>query len=203
MKTNISIIDFIKETPLGEPFAIQNLLEHGSYANVRQVLSRLTRKGEITRVSRGIYVRPQKSKFLGTVLPQAEKIIENISEKTGESIVPSGAEAANILELSTQVPMQKVFLTTGYTRSVQIGSNRILLQHVSPRKIFTENAQVGLAISALWYLGKRNVTMKTVTLLKKKLSAYEWMILCDQAVFMPRWMSEIFYRYAREQQHGY
>src|SRR5436190_14500424 len=106
----------INRMPRGKPFSINALGQEASYANVRQVLSRLVKTGEIMRATRGIYVRPKEVPYLGKVLPGSEEIIKIITRQTGEIIAVHGAEAAHRLNLSTQVPMQSIYYTTGNTR---------------------------------------------------------------------------------------
>ena len=50
----------INQLPKGESFGVSSLVGVGSYENVRQVLSRLVRVGKLKRVTRGVYVRPEK-----------------------------------------------------------------------------------------------------------------------------------------------
>lgn len=103
----------INRIPKGKPFAIKSIGKEVSYENVRQVLSRLVKAGEIMRVTRGIYVRPKEVPYLGKVLPGSEEIVKVISKQTGEIITPHGAEAVRMLQLSTQVPMRPIFYTSG------------------------------------------------------------------------------------------
>jgi hypothetical protein len=64
-----------------------------------------------------MYVAPQESEF-GTYPPSAEKVVSSYGKITGERIVPSGARAANNLGLTTQVPVEELFLTSGKARTL-------------------------------------------------------------------------------------
>lgn len=203
MKSIEAITRAIKHIPKGKPFTVTELLSHGSYENIRQVLSRLAKNGEITRVARGIYVRPIAAPFVGTILPETEEVIATLSKNTGEAIAVSGAEAANRLALSTQVPIKKVFLTTGTTRHIKVGSQEVLLKHVSPSKIIAPGSKVGLAITALWYLGKSNVNETILRKLQQQLTPRELTAFYKEIHHMPRWMAAVVYRYRQEIKHGH
>ena len=73
--------------------------------------------------------------YLGKVLPGSEEIIKAISERTGEIIVMHGAEAVRRLNLSTQVPMQPIYYTTGISRRMRVGNIEITFKHISPSKL--------------------------------------------------------------------
>src|SRR5918994_1950044 len=98
------ILEEASRLPEGAPLAAKALLRLGSRPAVDQALSRLARRGQLLRAGRGIYVRPVESRF-GVRAPSVEKVIEAVAAQRGETIVPSGAAAANTLGLTTQVPV--------------------------------------------------------------------------------------------------
>ncbi len=59
--------------------------------------------------------------------PSVEQAVEALASQRGESIVPSGAAAANTLGLTTQVPVRSVYLTSGRTRTMNLGKHVIEL----------------------------------------------------------------------------
>lgn len=186
----------------GKPFTVVMLRELASYANVRQTLSRLAKTGEITRISRGIFVRPKKIPYLGKVLPESRSIVDVIAKKSGETIATHGAEAARILQLSTQVPMKSIYYTTGSTRRIKIENHEIVLTHISAKKIVMPGTMVGLAISALWYLGKNHVNNSIIEKIKKKMTQKQFSELLNQTIKMPAWMADFFYQYKQEKTYA-
>jgi hypothetical protein len=186
----------------GKPFAMRSIEGKTSYANVRQVLSRLVKAGEIMRATRGIYVRPKEVPYLGKVLPGSEEVIKTITQQTGEVIAVSGAEAAHRLNLSTQVPMQSIFYTTGNTRCVKVGKLEIMLKHISPSKLVKPGTTMCLVISALWYLGKTEVNSEIIKKIKQRLKPEEFSELFKHTERMPAWMAESFNQYQRENKNG-
>lgn len=195
MNTTFQILQYVKRTPKGKLFVTDSLLKFGARTAVDKALSRLAKNGEIVRLTQGVYVRPEQNRFVGQVLPEPFKIAEAIAKKTNEVIQVSGAEAARQFGLSTQVPAQSLFLTTGQTRRFNLGNQEVTLKHVAKRKIPLSGSKIGLAIVAMWYLGKQQVNTKTIEVIQKKLSPQEFTKLASSSKYMPAWMSSIVLQY--------
>lgn len=191
----------INKIPKGKPFPISALGHKASYANTRQVLSRLVKAGKIMRATRGIYVRPKEVPYLGKVLPPSEEIVKAISKKTGEIITLHGAEAVRILHLSTQVPMRPIYNTNGTSRKIKVGNQTITLKHISPRKQVKPGSIIGLVIAALWYIGKSNMTKNTIKTLKERLNKQQFSEILKYTIHMPVWMADAFKEYKSEVKH--
>lgn len=189
------ILKNINHTPLGEPFLSSKFLAHGSRANLDQSLSRLVKRGEITRIARGIYVRPKYNRFVGAVLPEPLKIAQILSKETNSIVQVNGAEAARLLGFSTQMPTKSIFLTNGQNRHFHMGELTLTLKHVPSRKLLHVGTKTGLAITALWYLGKNKVTPKTIETIKKKLTKKEYELFKNSLSSMPGWLSDIIRHY--------
>lgn len=70
----------------------------------------------LSKVTWNIY-QIAKNQF-SIVLPSADKIVQTIAARDNAKVLPLGMTALNLLELSTQVPMNHTFLTTGRERIV-------------------------------------------------------------------------------------
>src|SRR5437667_5465580 len=105
------IASAIEGFPETMPISAKSLLHFGSRAAVDQTLSRLSRRGQLLRVGRGLYVRPVQTKF-GARTPEVSAVLKAVEKETGEVIAPSGAATANQLGLTTQVPLRPVYLTS-------------------------------------------------------------------------------------------
>jgi len=183
-----SVTTAIHQLPLGQPFSTSRLLKLGSRAAIDKSLSRLTKQGTIERVTQGIYVRPKKNRFIGTVKPEIGKVVRTIAESNGETIQEHGAEAARRFRLSTQVPTQPVFYTSGSTRTLTIGELTIKLIHAAPRKLQLVGEKSGLALAALWYIGKEELTESHIEQVLNSLSPTE----CDDLMDAdkPAWLAK-------------
>lgn len=156
------------------------------------------RAGLIDRVARGVFVRPEVSRYVDKVMPEPIRVAETLAKSTGAVVQVHGAEAAWRLGLTTQVPVQSVFNTSGPSRRIRFGQMEIRLQHASPRKLALAGRQAGVALAALWYLGKGEVTIKTIAKIQNKIEPREFEVLKSTTSAMPAWMSDMFIRYERE-----
>ena len=100
---------------------------------------------------------------------------------------------------STAKTEQSLFLTTGTTREIIIGNSKIRLQHVSERKLVLAGRPAGMALSALYYLGREEVTTAVIGKIRAKLDSNEFEELRKNTKSMPSWMSDVFYQYMGEQ----
>ncbi len=192
----------IEAMAIGEPFTPTAFFACGTRASVDQTLSRLVKAGVIERVTRGVFVRPEISRFVGKVMPEPHKVAETIARTTGAIVQVHGAEAARRLELTTQVPTQSVFVTSGPSKRIRVGKMEIRLQHVCQRKLALAGRPAGLALAAMWYLGKKEVTPVLVEKIRHKLGASEFEVLKSATRSMPAWMSDAIFRSERTAVHA-
>ncbi len=156
--TDIQILTKIKKARGGSLFFVKDFLRFGNYKTISKALERLVEKGEISRVTRGIYARFEKDPILGPVRPGTEAIAKATAKRDKARIVPTGVLALNALGLSTQMPMNVVYLTDGAARRINIGKRKIIFKKASPRNLAAIGDISGLAIQALKEIGKDNVT---------------------------------------------
>lgn len=201
-KTSELIQQRIAEIPTGEPFTPSAFLECGTRVSVDQTLSRLVKAGSIERVTRGVFVRPEINRFVGKVMPESQKVVETIAKATGAVVQVHGAEAARRLELTTQVPTQSVFVTSGPSKRICVGKMEIRMQHVCQRKLALAGRPAGLALAAMWYLGKTEVTPAVIEKIRHKLGSSEFEVLKSATNSMPSWMSDAIFRSERAVVHA-
>lgn len=185
----------IQTLPSGQAFSTASLSRFGLAENVRQALSRMSKQGELTRVSRGIFMRPKQTATMKNTMPSAMEIAKVATQTTGEQLATHGAEAVRKLGLSTQTPMQPIFYTTGNTRHIKVDKTVIKLKHICPRKIVAPGSIIELVISALWYLGKKNVTVETINKIKSRLSEEQIQNVLAHSEHMPAWMINSFHQH--------
>lgn len=184
----------IETIPIGEPFTTASLLTLGTRASVDQNLRRLSRSGHIASVGRGVYVRPKVSRHVGAVMPEPYKVAQAIARSTGATIQVHGAEAARQFGLTTQVPTQPIFLTTGPSRRLKMGKLEVTLKHASPRKLALPG-RPGVALAALLHLSKYEVTPKVIEAIRSKLEPSEFETLQTATGVMPAWLSDRFHQH--------
>ena len=189
MSTAHVVLAGIQKLPRGKPFTSARFLKHGPRSAVDRTLSRLVGRGEIHRLARGVFVRPRTRRFVGTVLPEVREMVEAIARRNGETVQVHGAEAARRFRLSTQVPMTPVFHTSASSRTIRIGGMSVRMIHTSNRRrLQFAGEAAGAALSALWYLGKNNVTREAVETIKAALGPEDFRRLLSAE--MPAWMEK-------------
>jgi hypothetical protein len=182
------ILSYAESLPEGAPVAAKSLLHLGNRAAVDQALSRLAERGHLIRAGRGVYLRPITSRF-GTRAPSVEQAVEAVASQRGEVIVPSGAAAANILGLTTQVPVRSVYLTSGRSRTMNLGKQTVELRHAPRWQLALAHKPAGEAVRALAWLGpeKAEAALKT---LKRKLPPSAFGELVAAAPQLPTWLAQ-------------
>ena len=184
-----SIMNVATTLPEGVPLAAKGLLHLGSRAAVDQTLSRLAARGELIRAGRGIYMRPVQTRF-GPRSPSAEQAIEALAVQRGETIVPSGAAAANALGLTTQVPVKTVYLTSGRSRVLNLGQQAVELRHAPRWQLALGSKTSGQAVRALAWLGPDEAP-KALQILRSKLTETAKIELMSAAPQFPTWLARL------------
>lgn len=187
----IQVLEKIKKARGGSLFFTEDFLRFGSSKAVAKALERLVEKEEISRVARGIYARLEKDPVLGPVKPGAEAIAKAIAKRDKARIIPTGTLALNALGLSTQVPMNIVYLTDGAARKINIGKRKITFKKTSPRNLAAIGEISSLAIQALKEIGKDNVTETEKEIILNHLKKEEPYRLEHDIRLAPEWIRKI------------
>jgi hypothetical protein len=172
-------------------FSPKDFLELAGRDALDKAFSRLTAEGKIRRIGRGLYDVPRTSELLKTTLgPNLNQIAKAIARKHGWRIQPTGAHAANMLNLSTQVPVQAVYLSDGPTKEMQFENRTITFKKTSPKKLAAGELG-GLLINALKELGKDRVTPELIAKLRKRFNDRQKEELLSDARLGPDWIFEV------------
>lgn len=175
----------------GSLFFTEDFLSFGNAKSVSKALERLVDGGKISRIVRGIYARLEKHPVLGEISPSTEAIAEAISKRDKARIMPTGVLALNALGLSTQVPMNVVYLTDGSARKIDLGKRKIVFKRTSPKNLSAIGKISGLVIQALKEIGKDNVTEEEVQIILKQLGREEQYRLEHDIRLAPEWIRKI------------
>jgi hypothetical protein len=100
----------VNAAPPGQAFTIEDFIPMASPAAVKTALSRLSKRGAVDRVRRGLYHKPLISRF-GRGLMPAERIA--FAAANGKAPGPAGASAAAALGLTTQIPPRPTIAIVG------------------------------------------------------------------------------------------
>lgn len=185
------IINKIKKAKGGSLFFKEDFLHFGSSKAISKALERLVKNDNISRVARGIYSRLIVDPILGEIKPSTESIAKAIAKRDKARIIPTGALALNALGLSTQVPMNVVYLTDGSARKINLGKRKIVFKKTSPRNLATIGQISGLVIQALKEIGKDNVTVDEIQIILKHLHNEDPFRLNNDIRLAPEWIRVI------------
>jgi hypothetical protein len=187
----IKILDRIKKAGRGVLFFTDSFMAFGNAKAVSKALERLTKEGELLRVATGIYVRPEIDPVIGPVTPGIEAIAKAIAKRDKARIVPTGVYALNKLGLSTQVPLNVVYLTDGAARKVKISKRTITFKRATPKNVAVIGEISGLAIQALKTLGKNEVSPYEIAQIQEQLKKEKITHLQHDIRLAPEWIRKI------------
>lgn len=185
------VITKIKKAKRGSLFFTEDFLSFGSAKAVAKALERMVEKEEVFRVARGIYARLEKDPILGLIKPSTEAIAQAIAKRDKARIVPTGILALNALGLSTQVPMNVVYLTDGAKRKIDLGKRKILFKNTAPKNLSAIGKISSLVIQALKEIGKDNCTENEIQIILKQLTKEEPYRLEHDIRLAPEWIRVI------------
>jgi len=186
-----TILDHIQAAGHDQVFTPKDFLDAGTRSATDQALSRLVRTGKLQRLGRGLYYSPRMNPNLGIpVAPDVDQIAQAIGRRTGSRMVPSGAVAANLFGLSTQVPAKFIYLSDGRSRRLQVGNLEIQIKHVSPKELPPGNQTSAMVFQALRHLGRNAVDAQVITKLSVAISSQQKQELQQDARYTTDWIAE-------------
>ena len=186
------ILKSVRARGRGSVFTWKDFEAFASPAAIRQALSRLVRRGKIRRVARGIYDWPRTIASLNiTVAPDVNAVVQAVARHDDAAIQPAGAQAANLLGLSTQVPARDAFCTTGPSHRIVLGKSVIQMRHAPNRLMAGATTGVGLVVGALAHIGPRDVDSDDIARLRQVLTPQDKQALRRVIPRTYRWMKPV------------
>lgn len=193
----ISLSDKVKKSiyarPRGSIFFRSSFSSLGSATAVRQALNRLEKKEILIRLAQGIYLYPKKHKTLGIIYPSLDDVANAIAKRDKARIIPTGIQALNKLGLSTQVPINAVYLIDGPSRNIKVGNGSIKFKKANPKILSVKNDINLLVIQALKELGEEAVDDKVKRKLRGVLEDLDPDIVKKDMKLAPVWVSDLIF----------
>lgn len=199
-----AVIDKVKSrishSKFGEVFFVSSFPEY-DVEYVTKLLSILEKEGTITRISKGVYVKARKTRF-GTLYPSASELVREIAKRDKAAVIATGDTAANQLGLSTQVPMNSTFLTTGSSRKLTLGKRTVTLKHGAPKNFAFKGKLIQDIVQALRSIGEQNLTSENERQIAKLLAeSPEKETIEHDLRLAPVWMRNIINRNKPKEYH--
>lgn len=186
----------------GAVFTPKDFLDLGSRDSIDQALSRLSKKGVIRRLDRGVYDYPVVSQRVGNRSPNPYAVAKSVAGRLYTQVQHSGAYAAYVLGLSDQVPARPVFLTDGPSRTIRAGNHNVVLKHVGRRSMIGAGSISGDVQQALRFLGQSGIDGHVIRVLRQRLSDDDKHQLQKDAPKLPAWIQNVIRDVVRSDIHG-
>lgn len=164
---------------------------YGDSKAVQKAFERLTAAGRLVRVARGIYCYPKidRKLGLGVLYPTIEEIAAAIARRDKAKIAPTGIYALNKLGLSTQLPMNVVFLTDGSPRKIRLDGERgIQFKHTSKKNLSFQNDFAMLLTFALREIGESNVNDEQLARVREMIKSVPFETIKNDFPLIPAWI---------------
>ena len=170
-------------------FTINDIIDLGSYDNLRKILERMTKSGILRRLIRGVYEIPKYNKTFNTIAPPSiDEIAKALARNFNWDIYPSGNYALNILGVSTQIPSKYIYISSGPNRKYEYEGNIIVFKHATLKETNSFSYITNIVIQAFKELGKDNITDDIIKLICQKFSSDEIKLICEEAKKTTIWI---------------
>lgn len=187
MRLEEKILRRVKGLGAGAVFTRADFLDLGSTDAIGMVFQRLLKAGRLRRVARGLYDVPRTHPMLGELSARSDAIAQAIARRDGLRLEPTEAQAANLLNLSEQVPARTAYATNRRGRRVKVGARSIEFQQRSGRKMAAGHSS-SLVMAALRSLGPHHITAHHIAHLRKLLPPTDRRRLIKDLRYAPAWM---------------
>ncbi|MGM9748150.1 MAG: DUF6088 family protein [Candidatus Cryptobacteroides sp.] len=189
-KIKYAVLGIIEDSPEHSVFFLSDFAEITSLETIRKILSQACETKLLSRIAHGIYVKPMMSRF-GEVPIPLEKVAKAIAERDHSQIMPTGSTAANLLGLSTQVPMVVSYITTGSSRTINIGNRSLSFRHAAPNSFAYKGTSIPLVVQAFKELGEENIGEREESIVSKFLSdATDKDVHTSDILLAPMWIQK-------------
>ena len=188
------ILSKIRKCGAGKIYFSSDFSSYGESKSVLKALERLVKDEKLIRLSRGIYLYPKidKELGLGVLYPSLETIAQSIAKRDKARIAPTGIYALNKLGLSTQIPMNVVYLTDGSPRKINLSDGRIIVfKQATPKKMSFSSELAMLIVFALKEITKDRVTDEHLEKIKSLLQNEPKERIMADSNLMPAWIKSI------------
>jgi hypothetical protein len=185
------IIDHLKYRARGKIYFSDDFTSIASYESIRKSLSTLVKKGILVRLTQGIYLYPKVDPEFGILYPSVDDVCKAIAKRDKARIEPTGVFALHSLGLSTQIPINVVYLTDGIPRKINYGNRVIKFKKTAPKNLSMKGKVSSLVIAALKQLGKNGITQDTQQQIAKALKKETPENIKHDIKLAPEWISKL------------
>ncbi len=188
------VLEHLKYRQRGKIYFTNDFATLGTSESIRKSLSNLVKKDILIRLTQGIYLYPKIDKELGVLYPSVDNVCRAIAKRDKARIEPTGVFALHSLGLSTQIPVNVVYLTDGIPRKIKYGNRTIKFKKTAPKNLAMKGKVSSLVIAALKQIGKENVSQEVELQLTKALKKESVENVKHDAQLAPVWISKLIFQ---------
>ena len=188
------VLEHLKYRQRGKIYFTNDFATLGTSESIRKSLSNLVKKDILIRLTQGIYLFPKIDKDLGVLYPSVDDVCRAIAKRDKARIEPTGIFALHSLGLSTQIPVNVVYLTDGIPRKIKYGNRTIKFKKTAPKNLAMKGKVSSLVIAALKQIGKENVSQEVELQLTKALKKESVENVKHDAQLAPVWISKLIFQ---------
>ena len=175
-----------------ESFSCFDFVDIASYKTINKCLERMEDGKEIVRIINGVYRLNKFSEVLHLpVIPSMDNIASTIARKHGWKICPEGNVALNMIGLSTQVPSQYVYLSSGPYKNYKIFNSLLVFKRTTNRELLDYSYITLLIIQSIKALGKNHISDRDINFLNTFLSNDDKKTLLKETKYIQTWIRNI------------
>jgi hypothetical protein len=184
------VIKRVRGKGRGWVFTPKDFLDLGTRASVDVALSRLAQQGHIRRIGRGLYDYPKVHAKLGALTPDTDTIAKAVASQSGNKISTSGAQTANLMGISNQVPARASYVTSGPSRVKKVAGRTIAFKRSRAPILDNATPDANAVLQLLSYLGKAQLDDEVIQRCADQLNLQDIKALKKAQAAMPGWMSD-------------
>ena len=188
------VLEHLMYRQRGKIYFTNDFATLGTSESIRKSLSNLVKKDILIRLTQGIYLYPKIDKELGVLYPSVDDVCRAIAKRDKARIEPTGVFALHSLGLSTQIPVNVVYLTDGIPRKIKYGNRTIKFKKTAPKNLAMKGKISSLVIAALKQIGKENVSQEVELQLTKALKKESVENVKHDAQLAPVWISKLIFQ---------
>jgi hypothetical protein len=134
----------------------------------------------------------------GKAITSTEAVIAQLNQEGAQQLVSSGAAAANALGLTSQMPVQQIYLSRSRSQKRYVfGKEQVTIRPAAAWNFLLADRPAGQAIRALDWLGPDQASAALPTL-RRVLPPVEWDALLSARAELPLWLAELLSEQALE-----
>ena len=176
----------------GTIFSINDFYNIGTKNSVKSALLRLEKKGSITRVLDGLYIKPKYSEIVEeSSYPSPHEVAKKIADKFSWNICYDDNKSLNLTGLSTQVPNSYIYITDGPYRTYNYMGIDIIFKHTNSKYLFEFSFESTIMLVAIKTLGKGKISNLELLKLASYSKRYIKDDLIKDALGLPVWIREV------------